>query len=340
VRVRYGRFLYGDHGADVTLERWFGDLGVAFSLLRSEGLTIEGVRVTFPWPLPTRPTPLPIRVGTVDRFPISFRTDATPVGIVVGGVGSREDYLHGLSAPELEANHYRYLRSQGLGPVSRPPGPAPSINQQGMTGFVVTPWAGVQREGEVEVGFVNVPKKWSYNPRRGVYHNEIYYGSIGLLPHLEGALRITRTPGFNPFSYDAESQLTTDTDHMASFRLALLEPRDRRPGLSVGVDDVRGTRRYHSSYLVTGMPFSIFHVQNRFSLGYASPVFTASRHVLDGSFGAIEVSPWRAVAAQFEYDTEKMNVGLGINLGFGLRLHAAALNMESLSVGVGWHHKL
>jgi hypothetical protein len=46
------------------------------------------------------------------------------------------------------------------------------------------------------------------------------------------------------------------------------------------------------------------------------------------------------VAARFEYDTEKINVGLGFDLGFGLRIRAAALNMESLSAGVGWHHKL
>jgi hypothetical protein len=62
--------------------------------------------------------------------------------------------------------------------------------------------------------------------------------------------------------------------------------------------------------------------------------------VLDGAFSAIEVSPWRAVAARFEYDTEKFNVGLGVELGFGLRIRAAALNMESLSAGVGWHHRL
>jgi hypothetical protein len=210
-----------------------------------------------------------------------------------------------------------------------------------MTGFIVTPWAGVQREQNVEAAFTNVPKKWSYNPRRGVYHNEIYSASLGLLPRVEVALRITRTPGFNPFgTIDPTSRLTTDTDHMASFRVGLVEPRDRHPGLALGIDDIQGTRRYHSNYLVSGIPFAIFHVQNRFSLGYASHVFTASRHVLDGVFGAIEVSPWRAVAARFEYDTEKVNAGLGIDLGFGLRIRAAALNMESLSVGVGWHHKL
>src|SRR5439155_26421255 len=122
-------------------------------------------------------------------------------------------------------------------------------------------------------------------------------------PRVEVGLRVTRTPGFNPFGSDPDSRLSTDTDHMASFRVAVLEPRELRPGVALGVEDIEGTRRYHSSYLVSGMPFSIFHVQNRFSLGYAFHVFTASRHVLDGAFGAFEVSPCRAVATRIEYDT-------------------------------------
>ncbi len=341
LRARYAQYLYGDHGADLEFKRSFGDLDLAFSVLRSNNLTIEGVRISFPIPPLTRPTQRPIRLLPVEHFPLSYRTDATPVGQSVVGTASREDFLRQLSAPALAANSYRYERAQGRKRQLPPPQPAPWINHSGMTGFIITPWAGVQPSGEVEVGFTNIPKKWSYAPRRGVFHNEIYYVSMGLLPRLEVGLRITRTPGFNPFAdVDPESRLTTDTDHMASFRISVLEPRDRRPGLALGVDDIEGTRRYHSAYLVSGVPFSIFRVQNRFSLGYASHVFTAYRHVLDGGFGAIEVSPWRAVAARIEYDTEKVNVGLGLDLGYGLRIRAAALNMESLSVGVGWHHKL
>jgi hypothetical protein len=41
-----------------------------------------------------------------------------------------------------------------------------------------------------------------------------------------------------------------------------------------------------------------------------------------------------------EYDTEKWNVGVGVALPFGLRLRAAALNLETLSAGAGWTHAL
>ena len=340
LRARYAQFLYGDHGTEVELRRSFGDLDLSFSLVKSGGLTIEGVRVTLPVPPLTRPTRLPIRVLPVERFPFSFRTDATPVGQQVAGTPSRDDFLRQLTMPAMKSNRYRYDRAQGRNP-DREPEHAPWASHSGMTGFINTPWAGVQPDGNLELGFTNIPKKWSYNPERGVYHNEIYYASLGLLPRLEAGLRITRTPGFNPFGHiDPTSRLSTDTDHQASFRIAVLEPRHRRPGVAFGVEDIQGTRRYHAAYLVSGIPFSIFRVQNRFSLGYASHVFTASRHVLDGAFSAIEVSPWRAVATRFEYDTEKFNVGIGIDLGFGLRIRAAALNMESLSAGVGWHHRL
>jgi hypothetical protein len=108
------------------------------------------------------------------------------------------------------------------------------------------------------------------------------------------------------------------------------------------MDDVEGTRRFHSSYAVAGLPFAILHVQNRLSLGYAFDVFTAARHVLDGGFGAFEVSPWRVVAARIEYDTEKWNTGIGVALRYGIRLRAAALNqdLETWSVAAGWYHEL
>ncbi len=344
LRARYARFLYGDEGAELSFLRDFGDFSVQFLLTKSNDLTVETVRLVFPIPPMTRTPIAPLNPMLVERFPISFRTDATPVGKSLVGAASREEYLRQLGRPSLVNNEYRYRRAQGPKPPEPEPEPINWANHSGMTGFIITPWAGVQPESHIEAGYTYMPKKWAYNQEgteRGVYHNEIYYASLGLLPRLEIGLRITRTPGYNPFGdIDLSSQLTTDTDHMASFKVGLLEPKPGRPGLAVGVEDIQGTRRYHSAYLVAGLPHEIFRVQSRFSLGYASRVFTASRYVLDGVFGAIEVSPWRAVAARFEYDTEKINVGLGFDLGFGLRIRAAALNMESLSAGVGWHHKL
>ena len=147
-------------------------------------------------------------------------------------------------------------------------------------------------------------------------------------------------PGVQGGLGDIDNVITTDTDHMASGRLALLIPKGWRPGLAIGGEDVEGTRRFNSSYLVSGVEHEIKNVQTRFSVGYAPRVFRAIRHVLDGGFGAAEVSPWRTVAARLEYDSEKWNVGIGVALPYGLRLRASALNLETLSVGGGWTHGL
>ena len=54
---------------------------------------------------------------------------------------------------------------------------------------------------------------------------------------------------------------------------------------------------------------------------------------LDGFF-----SGWDAEKG--EYDTEKWNTMLGINLGFGLRARVALLDLEHLSFGAGWFRAL
>jgi hypothetical protein len=213
------------------------------------------------------------------------------------------------------------------------------MNATGVSGFIFTPWANTLSDRTISVDYTQVPKKWAYD-FRGQSVNQAYSLTIGLIPRVEASLRFTRLPGIQGGLADIDNIITTDTDHMASGRLALLIPRGWRPGLAIGAEDIGGTRRYNSSYIVTGVANEIKNVQTRFSVGYAPHVFRAPRHVLDGGFGAVEMSPWRVVAARLEYDSEKWNVGIGAALPFGLRFRAAALNLETLSVGVGWTHGL
>jgi hypothetical protein len=62
--------------------------------------------------------------------------------------------------------------------------------------------------------------------------------------------------------------------------------------------------------------------------------------VLDGTFGAVDCAVTRSLDAQIEYDSEKWNAGVGLGLFGGLRIRAALLHMESLSLGAGWSHRL
>ena len=127
---------------------------------------------------------------------------------------------------------------------------------------------------------------------------------------------------------------------MASARVELLRPRSGRPGLAAGIEDARGSRRFHSTYVVAGMPFPLLTLRARAAAGYGFRPFTATRHVLDGAFGALEVSPRGWLRAQLEYDSEKWNAALGCSPAAGFRFRAALLHLESLSLGAGWSYRL
>ena len=337
--ARIAQFLYGDQGEHVEMRRSMGDVDVTLFAFHSGEFDSKGIKLTLPLPPMTRATRQTVRVQPIERVPLSYRTETETVGLFLTGVASREDFLRQLNTPSLNANVPRYERALGKKSSPVDSGPIDHISLSGLTGFINTPWAGTIKDRNIELSYAHVPKRWSFDGR-GKFANEPWTLTLGIVPRVEIGLRFTRIPGLRGGVTDPNSKITTDTDHMASWRLTLLTAKPLRPGLAIGVDDVEGTRRFHSSYAVAGLPFAILHVQNRLSFGYAFHVFTATRHVLDGGFGAFEVSPWRAVAVRIEQDSEKWNAGIGIGSKYGLRLRVAALNLETLSVGVGWTHEL
>jgi hypothetical protein len=204
-----------------------------------------------------------------------------------------------------------------------------------MTGFINTPWCGVMSDRSVEVGYNRIPRGAAYD-HRGTHTNAVYYAAMGFLPRVEAGLRWTVIPGLKAFVDEVPDSRLTESDRMLSGRIELLPPRPGRPGLAVGIEDAAGTRRFHSTYAVTGIPIEYRGLHTRLGLGYASRVLTANRHTLDGAFWAVEVAPRRPVAVSLEYDTEKWNTSLGIDLGFGFRARAALLDLKYGSFGAGW----
>ena len=261
------------------------------------------------------------------------------LGQYVSGVASREEMLRQLSAPSLDANRARYDAALHQTKITRRSGPHEWVSFTGMSGFIHTPWAGVLSDRDVELGFAYVPREWAYD-HRGTNDNQVFYATLGFLPRVETALRWTRIPGLLVFEDVAPESRLVDMDRMASARVALLEPGPGRPGLSVGFEDARGTGRFHSTYAVSGLPFSFSGAEFRVAAGYGFRVQEVHRRVLDGAFYAAEAAPWAWFRAQVEYDSEKWNAGVGLSPFAGLRLRAAFLHLESLSVGVGWSHRL
>jgi len=355
VRFRAARFLRGDEGLEVEVKRAMGDFDVAFYVQKIRGLKVieengsvteplvTGFRLVLPVPPLTRPVTRPVRVLPIDRFTFTYHEESTPTGQYLANVASREDYIRQLDRSSLVSNAYRY-REARLGVKEARPRPTQWVSMVGTTGFINTPWAGVMADREIEFGYNHYPKEASYFGRKGSdplqpdkeFPNEVYYAAMGFLPRVEVSMRWTVVPGFHPFQDIVPESQTIYSDRMFSGRVEVLQARAGRPGLAVGVDDARGTRRFHSTYGVLGLPFDIYHLQNRVTVGYAPRAFKASRRSLDGVFGAFEVTVRRSVAVAVEHDTEKWNSMLGINLGFGLRARVALLDLEHLGIGVGW----
>lgn len=351
VRVRASRFLEKDQGIEFELSRLMGDFEVTFNLQNIHVKGAEGfpsttvrngvVKLTVPFPPLDRPTGQAIRVLPVERFTFSYREESLPIGIPVANVASREDFLRQLDRSAIGSESYLYEAAREGRKYKRPQDYGRSwVSMIGTSGFINTPWAGVLPDKAVEFGYNKVPKEAAYQ-YRDEHSNEVYYAALGFLPHFEAGLRWTVMPGARPFEDIVPESDYTDADRMFSGRLELLEAKpNRRPGLAVGVEDFHGTRRFHSSYAVIGMPVDIYRLQNRVTLGYAPHVFRAMGRTLDGLFGACEVSFMRRAVAAIEYDSEKPNASLGIDLGFGIKVRGALFDLKHAGVGAGWSRAL
>lgn len=335
LRGRGQWFLFGDRGVEVQVRREIGDLGVAFYYQRVDGDGIEGVRLDIPVPPAVRSAGQPVRVQPVERFPFSYDDRGRAIGSALTGTASREAFLARMDAPSLEANEARYRRGRSGRAPDAARGVPGWVSLSGMSGFATIPWAGSIGDRNMELGYAYVPKKWAYD-NRDRHPNAYYYGTVGFLPFFEVQLRWTQIVGRRDFEELVPGSRLADLDRTASARLVLLEPGTGRPGLAIGMDDLVGTRRFHSTYAVAGMPADFLGMHTRAAIGYAPTAFAAPRHVLDGFFGGVEVQPWRVWRIQFEHDSEKWNAGLGFEPGLGFRLRVAALDLESLSAGAGW----
>ena len=339
VRARAGQFLYGDRGFDFEVRRTFQDIDLAYFVQRAGGVDLFGIRLDLPVPPMTRSTGSWLKVQPTPRFAIDFRDQDVTNGQFVEGVASREEFLRQLSRTSLAdgAAGYDARLGQTAAGGSRAPQAKSGnwVSFTGTTGFINTPWAGVISDRTLEAGFASVPRAWAYD-HRGENENQLFSTTLGFLPRVETSLRWSRIRGYHSFQEIVPDSRLVDVDRMASARVAVLVPRPGRPGLSLGIDDARGQRRFHSTYAVTGMPFSLAGIPARLAAGYGFRMFTAHRYVLDGAFGAAELSPLPWLRGQLEYDSEKWNAGLGLSPWAGLRLRAALLNLESLSLGAGW----
>jgi hypothetical protein len=206
----------------------------------------------------------------------------------------------------------------------------------GTSGLVVTPTADVIPGETILFGLTFTDKAWSYFDR-GDSDNYTYFLTAGFLPRVEVSIHATYAPN-DRLIQTSDNEGTNDRG--ASGRLLLLVEGDRRPGLAVGIDDVRGTRRFHSLYAVTSKGYTFGNsVLIRGSLGYGSDALDAKNYILNGVFGGGEIRYRETAGIALDYDTEKWNTSFRLVLFERLAAYAAFLDFKSPSGGISWFQR-
>jgi hypothetical protein len=204
-----------------------------------------------------------------------------------------------------------------------------------MTGLVNVPTADVLPDGVMRFGAGVVDEEWAYQGRH-LMNNEVWFMAIGFLPRLEASLRATVLPEVKLL----ESEDAPAVDRLASARLQLVSESGRRPAVAAGIDDVRGTRLFHSLYVVATESLRGEAPQVRLTAGFAPAWLDARAHVLDGAFGGVELGlcPW--ATALLDFDTEKWNSGLALTAFGRLSAQLVLLHLDTPSGALAWIHRL
>jgi len=205
---------------------------------------------------------------------------------------------------------------------------------RGMSGLINTPTADVLPSGSIRFGFSLVDKQWAYHAR-GKTDNNHYFLTVGFLPRVEVSILASYFP-HDKLSVNLPGEGTVDRG--GSGRLLLLDEGRTRPAVAIGIDDARGTRRFHDLYIVGSkwLKKSEIPVSARISAGYGSTLLHAKRHVLDGVFGGGEIVYHDAVSLALDFDTEKWNTSIRLIAFQRLAAHFAFLNFEAPAGGFSW----
>lgn len=198
----------------------------------------------------------------------------------------------------------------------------------GTTGLFNVPTAEVTSEGTFYFGYNVFAKEWAYEGR-GHLDNRVWFFTLGFLPRVEVSVRATVLPGQSLL----EDVKVDALDRMGSGRVQLLKEK-KWPALAVGIDDVKGTRRFHSLYGVATRTVNLRGTIAKFSAGYGLRSLHAARYLLDGGFGGVNVQPFPWISGVAEYDSEKWNAGLRLTLFSRVDLQLAYLDMKTASGGL------
>ncbi len=202
----------------------------------------------------------------------------------------------------------------------------------GVTGLLKTPTAYTVESGKCRMGVLylndhykrndELIKLWSVHVTIG-FHSRFELGvRLAIFPDKTGDSDI--------FSFGS--------DRMISGKFILFEEKELIPQLSIGIQDIIGTRFHNSTYIVASKNIEVKSFDFTLNLGYGSKinelVFGDARdHHFIGVFGGATIGFKKTILLMAEHDAKDLNAGLRIAIKDWLFLDYCMLNMKESCVG-------
>lgn len=158
--------------------------------------------------------------------------------------------------------------------------------------------------------------------------------NVGFHSRLDVGLRIIGIPSVpvqaSNFRYDFY------IDRVASLKMVLITEKGHRPQVSIGAQDIIGTRLFNSTYIVVSKKtHPSNNLQIAFTFGWGTKLSNllfdnAFNHRFIGPFGGVDLrlNKWGILLA--EYDGKDVNIGIGTVIYKWLELRAFALDWKEL----------
>lgn len=224
-------------------------------------------------------------------------------------------------------------RSQSFGTPSCPAPFSPALRGRmsapsftGGPGLLEVPSATALPDGEIALSYNRAKMLDPLHPL--IWQNNGFF-TVAFLPRLTLTAR-------GSVRHSGQADDIFNRDESANAQLLLLEEREWRPALAVGLQDVNGANALYTAKYATATRSIAGRV--RLTAGYGSGV-----RLLDGPFGGVEIAPCPWITFLAEHDGRQRSAGVRVHPfptladRFGVRptLDASWLGEQGFVAGVG-----
>lgn len=196
----------------------------------------------------------------------------------------------------------------------------------GTSSLVSIPVADMPPDGTITVGGGFVDRRYSAYLDGRVDYTPLYV-SVEFLPFFELAFRFSR-----PLGLDDRERLG---DRMVSARLRLASETPARPAVVVGAHDfltVEERNYFNALYVVGSKHFQSF-IPIGLHLGYGTDLMEALAYRFVGPFGGMSFTIARHGEVLLEYDADRVNAGLRVEILDRFRALLAVQGLDTVMAG-------